>query len=387
MTANANSFWTLSLVSAITVWLVFESSRKIQKKTDMKRKISTLTTYPIKSCGGINLPRARLGPTGLPFDRHWVLVDVVASDPKKPDSPPSPRFVTAREFHSLVALSVHLEFEDGASESDAGMRDYSGSRGWLVVSGKGMRTDLRVKFPRESIHTEIPVSFTLWSDSVRGFDEGDSAAQWFKEYLSQTESGAAKIKSANVRLIVKDPSFVRPLDPEFPPPKIPTHTDNAVFADGFPILVLTTASVRRIAQLGGVDETSGSKANGDKGDSLVTHEARRYRPNILVDADEPFEEDKWREITLRSSSVSVTLYGVKLCSRCPIPSIDPTTGVASTVAYPLRTLMTYRRGLILGKPNKSVMGMNAVVGEGCGDVVEVGGDVEVVERGKVKGAA
>jgi uncharacterized protein YcbX len=46
--------------------------------------ITALHTYPVKSCRGIALTRARIDATGLADDRHWMLVR------------PNGRFVTQR---------------------------------------------------------------------------------------------------------------------------------------------------------------------------------------------------------------------------------------------------------------------------------------------------
>src|SRR5690606_17954383 len=49
----------------------------------------------------------------------------------------------------------------------------------------------------------------------------------------------------------------------------------------------------------------------------------RFRPNIVVRDAIAFDEDDWHQI----ESDGVVMYGVKNCSRCGIPAIDPTTGV------------------------------------------------------------
>ncbi|KXS12252.1 hypothetical protein M427DRAFT_46510 [Gonapodya prolifera JEL478] len=376
--------------AAFVTWLTVETAVKSWRRRPVK--VVALTTYPIKSCGGIRLRRSRLTAAGLPFDRHWTLVDLSAQD----GTNQLPRFVTAREFPSLVTLKVGLEFDDGTVEQDAGLKDYSSSAGWLVVQGNGMSKELRVRFPKKIATAASSVQFTLWDDSVQGFDEGDEAAQWFLEYLTKS-GGPKKIKGTNLRLMVKtyprnsrcrvnnqDPSFVRPTDPKYPPPREPTHIDQSLFADGYPYLVLSTASVLKIVEIGGALNSEQNMVE------RALSESRRYRPNILVDSDEPYEEDKWAEFSVESSGSKgghATMYGVKLCSRCQIPAINPETGLPATGSYPLRTLMSNRRGLIAGKPYQSVMGMNTVLGAGEGSVVEVGAKITVSDRRKVKGAA
>ena len=38
-------------------------------------RIASLHIYPVKSCRGIDLASARLTPTGLEWDRRWMIVD------------------------------------------------------------------------------------------------------------------------------------------------------------------------------------------------------------------------------------------------------------------------------------------------------------------------
>lgn len=37
-------------------------------------RVSSLTVYPVKSCGGIGVDSAVVTPTGLQFDRTWMVV-------------------------------------------------------------------------------------------------------------------------------------------------------------------------------------------------------------------------------------------------------------------------------------------------------------------------
>ncbi len=37
--------------------------------------LDELWVYPVKSCGSIRMPHARLLATGLAWDRHWMVVD------------------------------------------------------------------------------------------------------------------------------------------------------------------------------------------------------------------------------------------------------------------------------------------------------------------------
>ena len=74
----------------------------------MSVQLTDLHVYPIKSCRGIALESARLAPTGLADDRHWMLVR------------PNGRFVTQRELPRLALVATALN-ANGLSLNAPGM--------------------------------------------------------------------------------------------------------------------------------------------------------------------------------------------------------------------------------------------------------------------------
>ncbi|KVI03264.1 Molybdenum cofactor sulfurase, C-terminal [Cynara cardunculus var. scolymus] len=67
----------------------------------------------------------------------------------------------------------------------------------------------------------------------------------------------------------------------------------------------------------------------------------RFRPNILVDRCEPFAEDLWKEIKIGN----LAFHGVKLCSRCKVPTINQENAVSAS--EPTETLVKFRSGKVL----------------------------------------
>jgi uncharacterized protein len=67
----------------------------------------------------------------------------------------------------------------------------------------------------------------------------------------------------------------------------------------------------------------------------------RFRPNIVVEGDEPFAEDRWKTLSIESGDGVLRLDLVKPCARCAIISVDPRTGIQGV--EPMRTLARYRR--------------------------------------------
>jgi uncharacterized protein YcbX len=138
---------------------------------------------------------------------------------------------------------------------------------------------------------------------------------------------------------------VRRLDLDYARPQ-----DQTGFADGFPFLLISEASLadlnRRIGR---------------------TLPMQRFRPNLVVRGCAPYAEDHWRRI--RIGGVGFRL--VKPCSRCIIPSIDPATGERDG-SEPLATLSRYRQ-----TGNKVYFGQN-LIHDGPGRLA-VGDRVVVLE--------
>jgi hypothetical protein len=91
----------------------------------------------------------------------------------------------------------------------------------------------------------------------------------------------------------------------------------------------------------------------------------RFRPNIVFTGGGPFEEDLLANFTIGN----IHFYGVKLCARCIIPTIDQNTGVKRK--EPLKTLASYR-----AKNNKIYFGQN-LVHKGDG-VIAVGDQLHAI---------
>ncbi len=62
----------------------------------------------------------------------------------------------------------------------------------------------------------------------------------------------------------------------------------------------------------------------------------RFRPNIVFTGGQPHDEDLMEHILINQ----IDLYGVKLCSRCVVTTINQTN--AHTAKEPLKTLAGYR---------------------------------------------
>lgn len=116
----------------------------------MQFKITALHTYPIKSLGGISLTTAELTKTGLPYDRHWMLVE------------PDGKFITQRSFPQMAQFQLAF--------SNTG----------IVVTYEGDSIEIPFEITYQS---ERNLPTTIWKDSVLAQKEADEINAWFSEKL------------------------------------------------------------------------------------------------------------------------------------------------------------------------------------------------------------
>jgi uncharacterized protein len=134
----------------------------------------------------------------------------------------------------------------------------------------------------------------VWKDDVSALDHGDVAARW----LTQAVGSPA-------RLLRVSPALDRHANAAF----AGTVRAPVAFPDGFPILVCNVASLEHL--------------NSRMPEPIPME---RFRPNLVLEGLEPFEEDRIAELHFGA----VTLRLVKPCTRCVVTSTDQRTGLLST---------------------------------------------------------
>jgi uncharacterized protein YcbX len=187
---------------------------------------------------------------------------------------------------------------------------------------------------------EAPTRVTVWKDEVAAYDMGGLAAQWFTDFLGQP-----------LRLVRFDPEQKRLSSKQWTGE---LDAENA-FSDGFPILVLSQDALTEL-----------NRRLADHGHPLVGIE--RFRPNLVLSGLAAHDEDHLNEIRIDTPQGPVRLRLVKPCPRCPIPNVDPATGVPGT--EPGDTMSTYRASELLD--GAIAFGMNAVIVEGIDCELRVG---------------
>jgi uncharacterized protein YcbX len=116
-------------------------------------------------------------------------------------------------------------------------------------------------------------------------------------------------------------------------------------ADAGPLLLVSRASLtqldRWIAEeadrpdVAGLDPRQTSE-NAPSSAHPEPLDVVRFRPNVVIDGDEPFAEDGWSTVRIGD----VTFRKTMICDRCVMPTIDPDTLVGGK--EPTRTLARHR---------------------------------------------
>jgi uncharacterized protein YcbX len=275
--------------------------------SDLDCTLAALFVHPVKSCAGIALNEALLVETGLDLDRAWMVVDEQGD------------MLTQREWPRLALVQPAFKGQD------------------MVLRAPGMLA-LHVRLDTVEAATRVRV----WDDVVKAYDMGALAAQWFSDFI-----GGGK----RLRLVRFDPEQQRLADPKW----TGELQVEAAFSDAFPLLVASSASLEDLNQ-----------RLAARGATPVT--MQRFRPNLVLDGLQPFDEDHIEEIAFDTPTGPVRLRLVKPCTRCSIPNVDPATGDAGT--EPGATLAGYRADPRM--QGGITFGMNAAVVEGLERVLRVG---------------
>lgn len=284
----------------------------------MSVTIRALYSYPVKSCAGISLDQAMISHAGLPFDRHWVIVDQAGT------------FMTQRTWPRMALIKPALNADS------------------LTLTAPAMPAiHIPLALPSD---TPAPVPVRIWQSDTNGFDEGNALADWLSEYLETP-----------CRLLRVHPQAERIASPEHVDqwltqnknmaPNFPARHEFA-FADGFPLLIANQSSLDELNQ-----------QLDDKQQPPVPMD--RFRPNIVLQGLESYDEDHM--LGMRIGSLDFAF--VKRCARCPIPNIDQAT--AQIFQEPGLTLATHRsfeEGVLFG--------VNAVVAGPPDTTIRIGDRIE-----------
>jgi uncharacterized protein YcbX len=269
-------------------------------------RLSALHIYPVKSLRGLAVKSAEIDSLGAVGDRRFLIVES------------SGVFLTQRTIPRMALIGAFLD------------------EAFLELRCEGFE---KIRIDRAPDPKAPLVPVRVWSsEGLLAEHCGDAPAAWLSAVLGFP-----------CRLVRIGPAFRRPV-------KKNNSGDEMAFADGYPFLVTSKASLldvnRRI-------EDAGGKAVP----------MNRFRPNLVLDGCGPYEEDSWKRIRIGN----VTLRSAGPCARCIITTTDQLTGGRGK--EPLMTLAGYRRDP--DDPANVNFGQN-LIHESKTGVIRVGDTVEVL---------
>jgi uncharacterized protein YcbX len=188
-----------------------------------------------------------------------------------------------------------------------------------------------INIPFEPLKQDL-LDVVIWDDTCTAQLVCDEADAWFTAKLG-----------IHARLVYMPDETHRPTDPRYTAPGV-----IASFADAYPALIIGQASL-----------------NDLNSRLAIPLPMNRFRPNIVFTGGEPYSEDLMDHIRINE----VDMYGVKLCARCIMTTIDQQTILKNK--EPLKTLAGYRQ-----KNNKILFGQNLVFNSD--GVLNIGDEIKVL---------
>lgn len=250
--------------------------------------LSGLFIYPVKGLRGNSVTSADVDPLGLVGDRRFLVVDDAGE------------FQTQRTMPRMAQISTEL----------------AGGQLRLRADGAGS-----ISVPLRAAAPATLRTVWIWrSKDLQAEDCGRDVSAWLSALLGKT-----------CHLVRIGEAFRRPVLERRAPRPGETLVEGRVltsdlfhFADGFPFIVISEASLANL------------------NDRLVSTGAEpvpmnRFRPNFVVSGAPAFGEDTWSRA--RIGDIVVRSGGA--CARCIVTTTDQATGERGH--EPLSTLSTFRR--------------------------------------------
>ncbi|XP_048735271.1 mitochondrial amidoxime-reducing component 1-like [Ostrea edulis] len=301
-----------------SVW----SSRARRDRFVRVGEVSELYLFPVKSCQGIPLRKARTEVTGLEsdglHDRQWMLMR------------PNGEYVSQRHFPKLALVRVSSHQND------------------IHLDAPDQPTLILQKNP--PVDTSSFIMANVTGVSILAMDCGDQAGLWFQTFLQRE----------GFRLVVSLCSMPKreTADKERPwgnPAKI---GDLCTFSDNCPYMLMTEASLDALNMR--LTKKVGFKT---------------FRPSIVISGCEAFAEDWWEELRIGDTS-SVNFRILDPCTKCILPNVNPDTGERNQDKEPLQTLKKFRCFPPYGRD--PIFGVNAAL-DNTG-TIQVGDPVYAIRK-------
>jgi uncharacterized protein len=204
----------------------------------------------------------------IPVESASVRLDGLAGDRRFMIVEPDGRFVTQRELQALARVEA-------------------------VAVGESLHLEMEGRQLFASFDPEDRLEVTIWDSPVNAAVADEAVNEALSDWFARP-----------VKLVHMDALAERAEGEDWAGAPAPVG-----FADGFPVLVTTTGS------LADLNRTLVAKGQEPVG-------MDRFRTNILVSSDAPWEEDFWEAIEING----IVFDFVKPCARCIMTTQDQRTG-------------------------------------------------------------
>ena len=286
-------------------------------------RVQQIFCYPVKSCRGSSLLESQVQKEGLVSDRRFIIIS-------------SDNVMVTQRTHPKLALVEALVSGDS-----------------LVLNAPGHeKLEVPVKESSDVFQVGLhPVSRAAAGETppremVAASLLPDAAHQWITQYLEGTEQ-------RQFRVAVMPQQHIRHVTRK--------QYDHTVgFADIMPILMGNLKTLD--------DINHRAKAQFD---------IRRFRPNLVVNGNTPFEEHTWKRVKIGNHIYRV----VKNCTRCVMTTVNLEKGEKGKGPQenPLPHLLAAWKENLSKLPKNTYFGVYLIPESESGNVV-VGDAVEVLER-------
>ena len=233
-----------------------------------KNQLQQIHIYPIKSSAGISLSNSWVDDYGLSFDRRFVITDL------------NGMFITGRSDPKICLIQANITATG------------------LILTAPDMPV-LHLEYHHFSPKYQ-PV--TVWKDTISAQNCHQDYDLWLSKYLNKP-----------CRLQYFGDKSQR---------KVKNKNSAVAFADGYPLLLISQASLDELSNKAGVNFSMA-----------------QFRPNLVISNTDAFEEDSWQHIRIGEVEFELT----KPCSRCIFTTVDPQTAEKHQQQEPLQTLKQFRQ--------------------------------------------
>jgi uncharacterized protein len=233
-------------------------------------RVKEIWRYPVKSMGGERLERSAIDPGGLPGDRSWAVRDEKRGGIRG-----------AKKIPDL--MRCHARFAGSPTRERPGVPEIT------LPDGSSLRADAADAAARVSAAVNREV--TLWP--LQPADALDHYRRGAPDH--------ADVETELRAIFGRERDEPLPDLASFPPELFQYESPLGTYFDAFPLLVLTTASLERLAKVAPQSRV----------------DVRRFRPNLLIETPvgvADYVEREWAGRKLRVGGLE--LECTIACPRC-----------------------------------------------------------------------